>query len=142
MAKTKRQEILAFVKNVIEENFQTAQSVEIDRATSIDLDTIGFPAVFIYAGEENRVESGGSNDEEMWDWDIMIEFWAEGSNVDMEEILQGLHNAMGIDIRLGGFADYSFRRGTSPFFIVDPNKEVKGFGVAYGVRYHHALGVM
>ena len=142
MAKTKRQEILETIKTMIEENFQDVQNVEIEHVTSVDLDTIGFPAVFIFAGEENRVESGGSVDEETWDWDIMIEVWAEGNDVDMEEMLQGLHNAMGTDIRLGGFADYSFRRGTSPFFIVDPNKEVKGFGVAYGVRYHHALGVM
>ena len=142
MAGTKRQEILAFVKQTIEENFQALESVQINHATSVDLETAPFPAGFISSGEENRVDSGGGIDEETWDWDIMIEIWAQGSDVDMEEMLQDLHNAMGVDVTLGGFADYSFRKGSSPFFIIDPNKEMKGFGVAYGVRYHHPLGVM
>lgn len=142
MAKTKRQEILNAVLTLLEENFQELESIQINHATSVDIETAPFPVAFISSGEENRVESGGGIDEETWDWDIMIEVWAQGSDVDMEELLQSLHNAMGTDIRLGGFADYSFRKGTSPFFIIDPNKEQKGFGVAYAVRYHHPLGVM
>lgn len=135
---SKRSDILDAIKTTIA-TLNTIKNIEIDRMDSVDLGKLPLPAVFIYSGNDNRIESGddATIGFETWSWEIFIEVWAK--DTDMESLLADIHRAMFQNYRFNGLADYSVRYG-SEAFIVDPTRRIKGILLKYRVLFRHPLG--
>lgn len=135
---SKRANILNKIKEVIK-SVPLIKTVEVDRLDSIDLAKLPLPSVFIYGGNDNRVDSGrdATIGFETWDWEIFIEAWAK--DADMEKLLAEIHKVMYQNNKLGGLADYSARYG-SEVFVVDPTRRIKGILLKYRVLFRHPLG--
>lgn len=69
---SKRSDILSKIKDTLK-NITKIKHVEIDRMDSIDLGKLPLPAVFIYSGNDNRVDEGknATIGFETWDWEVL-----------------------------------------------------------------------
>lgn len=135
---SKRANILSKIKDVIK-SVSLIKTVEVDRMDGIELAKLPLPAVFIYGGNDRRVDSGrdATIGFETWDWEIFIEIWAK--DADMERLLAEVHKVMYQNNKLNGLADYSARYG-SEVFVVDPTRRIKGILLKYRVFFRHLLG--
>lgn len=134
---TKREQILERVGTVLTGTGYLSE-VTVERTVPIDLDTAVFPAAFVYGGDETRVHDGTMG-YETWDWDVTIELWVEGGNI--EDYLGYIHNAMYADHTLNGLALYSYRTGVKKLTI-DPEKNLEVMLIEFLVRYRHSAGTM
>jgi hypothetical protein len=113
---------------------------EINRMTIVDIDTVPFPSVFIYSGQENRLKDDrAAIGYENWDWRVFLEVW--GENADMEEMLRKIHRTVFEDYTLGGNCFEAVRMGAE-MWVVDPDRILTAMLIEYSVTYRHPLGIM
>jgi hypothetical protein len=135
---TTRQHILEEIYNALT-TITDIKYLEIERSTPLEIDSIPFPAVFIYSGPEMRVEDNrGVIGYETYEWNISIECW--GTNVDMEDLLGQIHTVMFINNEFHDYACYSYRMGVS-HLVVDPDQSLRAMILEYVVLYRHVQGV-
>lgn len=137
MSLTKRQQILNQFKGFLTEGEASISHVEINRLTAPALETVSFPAAFIYSMRSSRAEDGVVHDE-TFIWEVAISVWTKG---DAEEFLGAVHRtlARGAAYTLNGVADWSKQTDSEPL-TVDAEKNLKSFLLTYEVRYNHPLG--
>lgn len=138
MISTKRTQILAHIKSILE-TVQSLRSVDINKTSVIDLETVAFPCAFIFSDRETKVgDDRGVIGYENWEWLLSIEVWSdERSN--QEEILGEIHAAMASDYTFGGLVPTSDRTGSS-FFVLDPTRSISSMVIDYSVLYRHKKG--
>jgi hypothetical protein len=142
---TKRQITLNNIKNIIT-NITSGgnvlfKHVGITRIPPTELDTVAFPAAFIYSDRETKFFDGENAviGSETWDWSIIIEVWAQDK--DMEDILNSIHSAMYADYKFSNTVEWSERVGVE-LFTIDPTRSVEAMLVPYRVIYRNILGNM
>lgn len=136
---TKREQILDRVKTTLE-TVSTINTVEVNKMTMVDMNTIALPSAFIFPSSEERVQQGEDNaviGRETWDLNIVIEVWTKSTTV--ETLLGEIHTAMYADRYLNNLADWSWRTG-SELFVVDISKELWGISLSYTIRFSHPQG--
>lgn len=142
---TTRQEILAEIKSTLEDivdgnGDKVFKSVG-DTRSPIELETVPLPSAFFYSGRETRINEGVEAviGKENWEWIVTLEIWAQ--DLDMEELLEYIHEAMYANNTLGNHAEWSERMGVD-FFTIDPAQQLQAMVIAYRVIYRHDLGIM
>lgn len=134
---TKRQQILNQLKGFLRDGEAKIAHVEINRPTAPALETIPFPAAFIYSMRSSRAEDGVVHDE-TFIWEVFISIWTKG---DGEEFIGAVHRTLATDAAytLNGIADWSKQTDNEPL-TVDADRNIKSFLLTYEVRYNHPLG--
>lgn len=134
MADTVRKQILNTIATLLARaGFAT---VQLQRISPIDLETLGLPAVFVYAGKERREESTTIG-RESFVLEVEIEVW--GKEEELEELLGLVHLTLAQDMTLGGKAVLLQRRGADSY-IIDPERSLGGMLITYEVLYSHVEG--
>lgn len=142
---TVRQEILAEIKttleNIVDSSYNQVFKFVGDTKSPINLDTVPLPAIFYYSGREIRIETDDRAviGKENWEWYITLEVWAQ--DMDMEELLEYIHEALYANYVLGNHAEWCERMGVD-FFTIDPNEQLQAMVIPYRVIYRHNLGNM
>ena len=143
---THRQMILDQIEtmlNGIEENDSAVfKHVAIGEITPVDLDTVAFPAIFVFPGPEKRMDE--VTDMEQWEWTIIFEVWAKDE--DMEHLLGLLHTVMAKNNSDGGLICSTLMgvihvmRMSSDMLVVDPDRSLLAMVVTFSVLYRHSYG--
>lgn len=142
---TKRENILKAVGTIISgiksEGKTVFKTVTVAKIPPVELETVAFPACFIYSGGETKLVEGNSAvvGSETWDWNIILEVWA--MDIQMETLLNLIHSAMFADYKLDNNAEWSERIGVD-FMVVDPTRQIEAMFITYRVLYRHLLGDM
>lgn len=145
MANTKRQNILAAIKTIVEGitsgGSRVFPYVDINKIPPTELETVPFPACFIYSDREMKYTEGENAviGSETWEWYIMLEVWA--LDKDMETLLSDLHTAMYANYDFDENAEWSERMGID-FYTVDPEMRLEAMVLPFRVVYRHNLGDM
>lgn len=135
---TKREQILAQIKTTLQ-TVTSLQSVEINKTSMVDIETIAFPCAFIFSDQETKIEDDRSVIMyENWEWLINIEVWSDERN-DQEVLLGAIHTAMAADHQIGGLAVESDRIGSS-LFVLDPTRSISSMVIDYRVVFRHRNG--
>jgi hypothetical protein len=116
----------------------TISTIEVNRVTPVDLDIVSLPALFIYSGEEHRVENERQTmGYETYEWIVILEVWG---NIDtnLETLLTSIHNIMFTNYQFGGKAVYSFRTGVDMQTL--PEESLNAMRIEYTVVYRHIMG--
>jgi len=139
MADTKRQQILAKIKEIIL-TASAIKAVEINKTSAIDIETIALPCAFIYSSActkigDDRAVIGYEN----WEWLIDCEVWSDERN-DQENLLGLVHTAMVADYTLSGLAVTSDLI-SSDLFVLDPTRSLSSMVLNFSVIYRHKKGI-
>ena len=136
---TTRQNIFAQIK-VILETVLSLKSVEINKTSVVDIETISFPCAFIFFDRETKLgDDRGIIGYENWEMSVSIEVWSDERN-DQEVLLGEIHTAMAADYTIGSFAVTSDRIGAS-LFVLDPTRSISSMVIDYSVLYRHLNGI-
>jgi len=138
MADTKRQQILAQIKTILK-TVSSIKSVEINKTSMVDIETIAFPCAFIFSDRETKLGDDRSViGYENWEWMINIEVWSDERS-DQETLLGEIHTVMAADHQINGLAVTSDRVGAS-LFVLDPTRSISSMVLDYQIIYRHRNG--
>ncbi len=136
---TVRQNILAQIKAILE-TVSSLKSVEVNKTSVVDLETISLPCAFIFFDREVKLSDDRSViGRENWDMGVNLEVWSDERN-DQETLLGEIHTAMAADYTIGGYAVTSDRVGAS-LYVLDPTRSLSSMILDYQVIYRHLNGV-
>ncbi len=124
------------------ETLSSLSHVEKKKITPVDIETVPFPAAFVFSGAERKLGAGDSNaviGYENWNWRVTIEVWAK--DTDMENLLKEIHDLMWTNRKLGNYAVTTDRVGVD-FLIVDIEQSIEAMLIDFDVIYRHTKGVM
>ena len=135
---TVRADILAYIKTILQ-GVSDLTEISVDRANLIDLETVKFPAAFVFSGTESRVTDPSYDviGYETWRWNVAIEVFAQ--NKDMEILLGTIHEKMHSGETMNGKAVTSYRTGVD-MLIIDPIQSIKAMLIDYEIVYRHQKG--
>jgi hypothetical protein len=142
---TKRQTMLAYLQTIMEATVDDAgvavfKHVELTRTGPPDLETVAYPACFIYSDREYRLEDERSVvGSETWEWYIIIEVWAVEST--LEAILEFVHKKIYDNYTLNNNANWAERMGVD-FLTIDPAQSLESMAIPFRIVYRHTLGLM
>lgn len=120
-----RQNIIEDIKTTLEAIVDGSgdsifQQVKIKKLEMPDLDVVCQPAAFIFPAEENLLinETDGDRPQLGKDnWHFYVDIVFFGKNIDAEDYLKYIHDALEVDPRRGGYAEITKRFSYSPFSI-------------------------
>ncbi len=136
---TKRQQIFAQIKTTLE-SVSSIKSVEVNKTSVIDIETVAFPCAFIFFDRETKLRDDRSViGYENWEMLVNIEVWSDERN-DQEDLLGAIHTAMAADHQIGGLAATSHREGAS-LFVLDPTRSISSMILDYSIIYRHKNGI-
>ena len=136
---TTRQNILDHIKTILE-TIVSIKSVEINKTSVVDIESIAFPCAFIFSDRETKLGDNRSViGYENWEWIINIEVWSDERN-DQETLLGEIHTAMAADYTIGALAATSDRIGAS-LFVLDPTRSLSSMVLDYSIIYRHTVGI-
>ena len=136
---TTRQSILDYIKTILE-TIASIKSVEINKTSVVDIESIAFPCAFIFSDRETKLGDNRSViGYENWEWIINIEVWSDERN-DQETLLGEIHTTMASYYTIGALAATSDRIGAS-LFVLDPTRSLSSMVLDYSIIYRHTVGI-
>lgn len=135
---TKRQQILDQIK-VILQTVSALKSIEINKTSVVDIETIAFPCAFIFSDRETKIGDDRSViGYENFEWLVNIEVWSDERN-DQETLLGEIHTVMAADHQINGLAVTSDRIGSN-LFVLDPTRSISSMVLDYQIIFRHKNG--
>lgn len=134
MAETIRQLLLKNIGDTLAE-ISEIKTVQVQKFSPLELDTLPLPAAFVYAATEVRKDETSAT--EIWDFEVAVEVWAKED--ELEQLLGLVHKKLYEDRRRGGMALKTERLDSSTF-IVDPERSLGGILMTFLITYYNKLG--
>ena len=111
------------------------RSVKINKLDTRDLLDTKLPAAWVFSGKEVRGDF--KYGAEWWDWDIIIQVWAE--NEDMEELLEAVNAAIYKRYVDEEFVEILYRK-SAELYVTDSDGQQQGWVLVYHNTYETAKG--
>lgn len=132
-----RSNILTSIQTILT-TITTFRTVEINRATAIELGDVALPAAFIYSGDDKPNEKDNIIGWECYDWTVTIECVVT-EDIDTEDLLMEIHKKMFANYQFDGNA-MSSKRVTSSTLVV-ATEGLKMLYIEYLITVRHKQGL-
>lgn len=135
MSSTIRKLILENIKTTLE-GISSLKKVALHEFSVIDLDTYPMPAAFIFPDSDDDRAEGNRAD--IWTLPVVIEVW--GKDIEVEDFIGEIYQAMLVDVTRGGYAEQTERLGGTDIIVVDPTRSLGGLSIRFEITYRHVPG--